>query len=83
MVGIDLGRIYASLTEDELLGSDISSCTPRTYTDTSSSSSQNSSRYRNLDGEDHEIFKNVLKEMLEGSKESESVIPEFKKKVRG
>ena len=83
MVGIDLGRIYASLTEDELLGSDISSCTPRTYTDTSFSSSQNSSRYRNLDGEDHEIFKNVLKEMLEGSKESESVIPEFKKKVRG
>ena len=83
MVGIDLGRIYASLTEDELLGSDISSCTPRTYTDTSSSSSQNSSRHRNLDGEDHEIFKNVLKEMLEGSKESESVIPEFKKKVRG
>ena len=81
MVGIDLGRICASLTEDELLGSDTSSCTPRTYTDTSSS--QNSSRYRNLDGEDHEIFKNVLKEMLEGSKESESVIPEFKKKVRG
>ena len=32
-----------------------------------------------IDGENNEIL-NVLKEMLEGSKESESVIPEFKKK---
>ena len=44
---------------------------------THTSSSQNSSRYRNvssdLDGEDHEIL-NILKEMLEGSKEFESVI---------
>ena len=31
-----------------------------------------------LDGEDYEIL-DILKEMLEGSKESESVIPESKK----
>ena len=74
-VGIDFGSIYTRLREDELLGSDTSSSPPRIYTDTSSS--QNSSRYRNvssdLDGEDHEIL-NILKEMLEGSKEFEKVI---------
>ena len=74
-VGIDFGSIYTRLREDELLGSDTSSSPPRICTDTSSS--QNSSRYRNvssdLDGEDHEIL-NILKEMLEGSKEFESVI---------
>ena len=63
-----------------MLGSDTSSSPPGICTGTSSS--QNSSRYRNvsldLDREDHEIL-NILKEMLEGSKESESVIPEFKK----
>ena len=63
-----------------MLGSDTSSSALGICTDTSSS--QNSSRYRNvsldLDTEDHEIL-NILKEMLEGSKESESVIPEFKK----
>ena len=80
-VGIDLESIYARLKEDELLGSDKLSSPPRLCTDTSSS--QNSSRYRNmssdLDGEDCEIL-DILKEMLEGSKESESVIPESKKK---
>ena len=79
-VGIDLESIYARLKEDELLGSDKLSSPPRLCTDTSSS--QNSSRYRNvssdLDGEDYEIL-DILKEMLEGSKESESVIPESKK----
>ena len=79
-VGIDLESIYARLKEDEFLGSDKLSSPPRLCTDTSSS--QNSSRYRNmssdLDGEDCEIL-DILKEMLEGSKESESVIPESKK----
>ena len=79
-VGIDLESIYARLKEDELLGSDKLSFPPRLCTDTSSS--QNSSRCRNvssdLDGEDYEIL-DILKEMLEGSKESESVIPESKK----
>ena len=79
-VGIDLESIYARLKEDELLGSDKLSSPPRLCTDTSSS--QNSSRYRkvssDLDGEDYEIL-DILKEMLEGSKESESVIPESKK----
>ena len=78
-VAIDLESICARLKEDELLGSDKLSCPHRLYTDTSS---QNSSRYRNvssdLDGEDYEIL-DILKEMLEGSKESESVIPESKK----
>ena len=32
-----------------------------------------------LDGEDYEIL-NILKEMLDGAKESESVIPKFKKR---
>ena len=32
-----------------------------------------------LDGEDYEIL-NILKEMLDGAKESENVIPEFKKR---
>ena len=80
-VGIDLESIYARLREDELLGSDTLSSPPRLCTDTSSS--QNSSRYRNvssqLDGDDYEIL-NILKEMLQGSKDSESVIPEFKKR---
>ena len=79
-VGIDLESIYARLKEDELLGSDKLSSPPRLCTDTSSS--QNYSRYRNvssdLDGEDYEIL-DILKEMLEGSKESDSVIPESKK----
>ena len=79
-VGIDLESIYARLKEDELLGSDKLSTPPRLCTDTSSS--QNSSRYRNLcselDGEDYEIL-DILKEMLECSKEYESVIPESKK----
>ena len=73
-VGKDLESIYAR--EDELLGSDTLSSPPRLCTDTSSS--QNSSRYRNvsskLAGDDYEIL-NILKEMLQGSKESESVIP--------
>ena len=64
-----------------MLGSDTLSSPRRLCTDTSSS--QNSSSYRNvssdLDGEDYE-FLNILKEMLEGSKESESVIPDSKKK---
>ena len=81
MRSIGLGNIYTGLREDELLGSDTSSSPPRICTDTFSS--QNSSRYRkassDLDGEDHEIL-NILKEMLEGSKECGSVIPEFKKK---
>ena len=47
MSSIDLGSIYTSLREDELLGSDTSSSPARICTD-SSSSSQNSSRYRNL-----------------------------------
>ena len=80
-VGINLESIYARLREDELLGSDTLSSPPRLCTDTSSS--QNSSRYRNvssdLDGEDYEIL-NILKEMLDGAKKSESVIPEFKKR---
>ena len=46
-------------------------------------SSQNSSRYGNvsadLHGDDYEIL-NILEEMLESSKVSESVIPEFKKR---
>ena len=82
MGSIDLGSIYTSLREDDLLDSDTSSSPPRICTDTSSS--QNSSRYRkvssDIDGENNEIL-NVLKEILEGSKESESVIPEFKKKA--
>ena len=73
MGSIDLSSIYTILREDELLGSDKSSCPPRICADTSSSS-QNSSEYRNLspdlDGEDHKIL-NILKEMFEGSKESE------------
>ena len=81
MGSIGLGNIYTGLREDELLGSDTSSSPLRICTDTFSS--QNSSRYRkassDLDGVDHEIL-NILKEMLEGSKKCESVIPEFKKK---
>ena len=79
-VGIDLESIYARLKEDEFLGSDKLSSPSRLCTDISSS--QNSSRYRNvssdLDGEDCEIL-DILKEMLEGSKESETIIPESKK----
>ena len=80
IVGIDLEGIYARLTEEELLGLDTLSSPSRLCTDTSS---QNSSRYRNvssdLDGEDYQIL-NILKEMVDGAKESESVIPEFKKR---
>ena len=83
MIDIDLGSIYTRLRGDELLGSETSSSLPRICTDTSSS--QNSSRYGNvssdLDREYNEIL-NILKEMLEGSKESESVILEFKKSQR-
>ena len=63
---IDLGSIYTSLSEDELLDSVTLFFPARICTE--NSSSQNSSRYRNvssdLDGEDHEIL-NVLKEMLD------------------
>ena len=63
-----------------MLSSDSLSSPTRLSTDTSSS--LNSSRYRNvssdLDREDYEIL-NTLKEMLDGAKESESIIPEFKK----
>ena len=44
-VGIDLECMYTRLREDELLGSDTLSSRPRLCTDTSS---QNSSRYRNV-----------------------------------
>ena len=61
-----------------MLGSDTLSSPPRLCTDTTSS--QNSSRYRNvssdLDGQDYEII-NILKEMLHDTKESESIISEF------
>ena len=63
-----------------MLGSDTLFSPPRLCPD---NSPQNLSRYRNvssdLDGEDYEIL-NILKEMLEGSKESESFVPEFKKR---
>ena len=75
--GIDLESIYVRLREDELFSSDTLSSLPRLSTDTSS---QNSSWYRNVSSDlDGEIL-NILKEMLEGSKESESLIPESKKK---
>ena len=80
-MGIYLESIYATLSEDELLGSGTLTSPPRLWTDISSS--QNSFRYRNvpsnLDGDNHEIL-NILKEMLEDSKESESVILEFEKR---
>ena len=64
-VGIYLGSTYTRLRDDELFGSDTSSSSPWIFTDISSS--QNSSKYRNvssdLDGEDHKIL-NILKEML-------------------
>ena len=78
---INSESLYARHREDELLHSDTLSSPPKLYTDTSSS--QNSSRYRNvssdIDGDDYEIL-NILKEMLDGAKESESVGPEFKKR---
>ena len=80
-VGIDLESIYTRLREDGWLGTGTLSSQSRIYTDTSSS--QNSSRYRNVssdfDGDDYEIL-NILKEMLNGAKKSESVVPEFKKR---
>ena len=79
-VVINLKSIYARLREDELLRPDTLSSPPRLCTDTFSS--QNLSRYidvsSDIDGEDYEILI-VLKEVHDGAKESESVIPEFKK----
>ena len=45
-VGIGIKSIYARLTENELLGSDVLSSLPRLCTDTSTS--QNQSSYRNV-----------------------------------
>lgn len=77
--GINLQSIYARLTENELLDSDTLSSPPRLCTNTFFS--QILSRYRNvsanLDGDNYEILI-ILEEMLEDSKESESVRPEFK-----
>ena len=80
-VGIiyDLKIIYTRLKENELLDSDTLSSRPRLCTDTSF---QNLSRYRNVSanlGRDIYEILNNLEEMLKGSKESESVLPEFKK----
>ena len=62
--------------------SDTLSSPPRLCTDTSSSS-QNSSRYRNMSAnlyEDEYKILNILEEMLEGSNKSENVLPEIKKR---
>ena len=80
-LGIELEGISARLREDELLGSNTLSSPPWLCTD--NSSAHNSSRYRNvssdLDGDDYEIL-NILRKILEGSKEYETVIPDFKKR---
>ena len=74
-VGIDLNSIYARLTEDELLSSDALYSPPRLRTYICSY--QNSSSHRRCLQILKEIL-NILEEMLEDSKEYESVIPEFK-----